>query len=428
VEVEVLLHPADRTTPPEGVKTVKEGYPRRKRDLYQYDVVINSDIPYDLFSPEQVSWTVDFVGKHGGGFVMIGGWHAFGEGGYAKTPFDRMLPVEMNPHDRHADGEDFRWRVTDEGWSHPIMQIDPDPANNRRIWEKLNLLGGTSSAPAPSFHGYSKTTRPKPAAGVLAVIADERLEGPYGPMVIVAVQPYGRGRSMAFTTDTTGGWGAEWEDSWGDDLSDPARRNRYYKTFWKNAVRWLAHFRLQAPNQLVLLELDRLVYGRGETPEVNVKVLNEDYEPTHEAQLKVTVRGPDGAVRELPFYPRYDEPGLYVRKLELGAPGRYELTASASLRGEELGRDKCLLQVRPASAELRRLGQDVETLQKLAEQSGGTYLELSQAASLPDTIRHDSHVFDQTRTSDLWDRPWVFMVLVSLFCAEWFFRKKWGLP
>jgi len=200
VKVDVLF----RDYPPEydgPIKTVKEGYPRTKKELYAYDVIVNSDIPKAHFNDEQVKWTVDFVARHGGGFVMVGGWHAFGEGKYAKSAFDRMLPVEMNRHDTHADGQEFRWRVTDEGWRHPIMRIDKDEKRNREIWEMLNTLGEKMGQPGPAFFGFSKTTRAKPAATVLAVIDDEELEGAYGPLVLVSVQPFGRGRSMAFTTE-----------------------------------------------------------------------------------------------------------------------------------------------------------------------------------------------------------------------------------
>lgn len=425
VEVDMLFkeYPADYAG---KIKTVKEGYPRTKKELYAYDVIVNSDIPYAHFNEDQVKWTVDFVGKHGGGFCMVGGYDAYGEGGYAKTPFDRMLPVEMNAHDTHADNKDFRWRLTDEGLRDPIFQIDKDPKKNRESWEQLNTLGFGGG---PSFHGYSKTTRHKPAAKVLAVIDEEDDPGTYmGPMILVAVQPFGRGYSMAFTTDCTGGWGAEWEDSWGDDLRDPDRRNIYYKTFWKNTLRWLAQYRVQAPNQLVQIETGQLVYGRGENPDVRVKVLTEDYEPTHDARVEISVTDPKGAAHTFQLYPRYEEPGVYERKLELPLVGRYELEAVAALRGDEAGRDKTVLQIRPATEELRKLGQDEEALRKLAEASGGEYLPLEEAGHLGELLRKDTHVIPRHRDWDLWDNGWFFAAIILFLCGEWFFRKRAGLP
>jgi len=419
IEIEVLAKNEfanPRNARPLTLKTVKEAYPKTKKDLYQYDVIISSDIPYTYFTDEQVQWTVDFVGKHGGGFIMIGGYDAFAEGKYAKTPIDRMLPVEMLD-ETHVDKKDFNWKLTDEAWSHPVMQLDKDDEKNRDIWSKL-----------PVFHGFSRTTRPKPAATTLAVIADEEFETAYGPAIVAAVQPFGNGRSMAFTTDSTGSWGTQWEDSWGPKNGDDADRNKYYKLFWKNVIRWLAHYRMQAPNQLVTLESDRLVYGRGEEPEIRVKVMNEDYELTHDAEVKVAVTGPDGKTQKVTVFPRYEEPGIYERKLELGAVGRHEIEAVATLRKEEVGRDKTILQVRPASAEMRQLSQNVALLKQLAQQTGGTYLPIEKASELPKHLREATHVIEKYRDNDLWDHPWVFLAIIGFLSSEWFLRKRSGLP
>ena len=412
----VSLHGGERPS----IETVKARYPKTKKELYQYDVIISSDIPYSHFSDDQIQWTVDFVGKHGGGFVMIGGYDAFGEGKYAKTSIDRMLPVEMNASDDHEDDVNFNWQLTDEAWSHPIMQIEKDGELNHTAWrERL-----------PRFHGFSRTTRPKPAATTLAVVADEQFDTAYGPSILLAVQPFGNGRSMALTTDTTGSWGTEWEDSWGSaaEQNDLSNRNRYYKTFWKNAVRWLAHYRMQAPNQLVQLESDRLVYGRGESPVIRLRVMNEDYELTHEAKVQLTIAGPGGGTEQVAVYPRYEEPGIYERKLELGTIGRYEIEAVAILGKEELGRDKAIFQVRPSTAESRQLSQNADLLKRLASQTGGMYLPIEKASELPQFLREAGHVIEKHRDNDLWDRPWMFILIIGLLCSEWFFRKRSGLP
>ena len=422
VEVDVLAKdepPRDVSTRNElRMKTVKEAFPKTKKELYNYDVIISSDIPYNYFSEEQIQWTVDFVGKHGGGFVMVGGWTAFAGGGYAKTPIDKILPVEMLD-ETHVDNVDFNWRITDEAWSHPIMQIEKDDQKNKEAWAKL-----------PAFHGFSKTTRPKPAAVTLAVVADDGYDTAYGPSILLAAQPFGNGRSMAFTSDCTGSWGTEWEDSWGASAEDEAaaNRNKYYKTFWKNTVRWLAHYRMNAPNQLVTLESDRLVYGRGEQPNLRVKVMNEDYELTDQAKVQLSITGPDGRTQQVNVFPRYEEHGIYERKLEMGGVGRYEIEAVATLGKEEIGRDKAIIQVRPASAELRQLSQNVALLKRIAEQTGGKYLTLEKASELPSYLREATHVIEKHRDNDLWDRPWIFCLIIGLLCGEWFLRKRSGLP
>ena len=49
------------------------GYPTTRQELFEYDVVICSDIARTAFTPEQLEWTVELVAQRGGGFVMIGG-------------------------------------------------------------------------------------------------------------------------------------------------------------------------------------------------------------------------------------------------------------------------------------------------------------------------------------------------------------------
>jgi len=422
VQIDVLAK-SEFATPrgasPLTLRTVKEGYPKTKKELYQYDVIVCADIPYSAFNDDQIQSTVDFVYKHGGGFVMIGGYDSFAEGKYAKTPVDKMLPVEMLD-EIHQDRINFNWAITDEGWTHPIMQLEKDAEKNREAWKRL-----------PGFHGFSRTTRPKPGATTLAVVADEEQFGTiYGPAVLAAVQQFGKGRSMAFTTDSTGSWGTEWEDTWGPAGSenDLMTRNQYFKTFWKNTIRWLAEYRMKAPNQLVTIETDRLVYGRGEEPDVRVRVMNEDYEPTHDAKVMLSIIRPDGTTQALTMFPRYEEPGLYERKLEAGQVGRYELEVTATLRSEELGKDKALLQVRPATAEMKQLAQNTALLQKIADQTGGVYLPIENASKLPEHLRDATHVIEKHRDEDIWDKPMIFAIIIALLCGEWFLRKRNGLP
>ncbi|MGD0092855.1 MAG: hypothetical protein ABSE73_23330, partial [Planctomycetota bacterium] len=136
--------------------------------------------------------------------------------------------------------------------------------------------------------------------------------------------------------------------------------------------------------------------------------------------------------RSLSVFPRYEEPGIYERKLgqeDLGAVGRYELEAVATLKGrEELGRDKMILQVRPATAEMKQLSQNVELLKGLAKKTGGEYLPLERAAKLPEYLRQATHVIERHRDNDLWDKPWIFGAIIALLCVEWFLRKRSGLP
>ena len=110
-----------------GVATVRSpegGFPRTRRELWEYDVLICSDVDIEYFTKEQIESTVDFVERHGGGYCMIGGYTAFGTGGYDESPIDKMLPVDMQGRqDGYTENAPFRWRITEDGWRHPIMPV-----------------------------------------------------------------------------------------------------------------------------------------------------------------------------------------------------------------------------------------------------------------------------------------------------------------
>ncbi|MBM4081856.1 MAG: hypothetical protein FJ278_19275, partial [Planctomycetes bacterium] len=256
-----------------GISHVRDpvnGFPQDKAKLYEYDVLISSDIDIDYFSEKQLANTVDFVAEHGGGFVMIGGYTAFGTGGYHQSVIDKMLPVEMQGRgDGYTEGpgHQFRWVLTPEGRAHAIMQIDPDMEKNLKIWEGMPLL-----------NGFNHVLRAKPGATVLAVHPKRRTE--FGPSILLAIQQYGRGRSMAFVTDTTAGWGEQFEAEFGDGGD-----NQFYRKFWQNALRWLAAYQLKVPHKRIVIRSSANRYNLGDTAEIYAEALDEHFEPTFQAEV-----------------------------------------------------------------------------------------------------------------------------------------------
>src|SRR2546427_7674701 len=117
-----------------------------------------------------------------------------------------------------------------------------------------------------------RVDRAKPGAVVL--LEHPAVRTRHGPCVILAVQEIGKGRSMALTTDTTRGWGQEFETRWGEPLNSGSPMNertcdqRYYRQFWINAIRWLAAGR--SLNSDLRLELDQSLVGISQPVHVQV--------------------------------------------------------------------------------------------------------------------------------------------------------------
>ncbi len=81
------------TRPPEGL-------PESLQELAGYDGVILSDIPAHRIGESRMTAMRDYVEKLGGGFVMVGGMHSFGVGGYYRTPVEEILPVKLKAPDQ----------------------------------------------------------------------------------------------------------------------------------------------------------------------------------------------------------------------------------------------------------------------------------------------------------------------------------------
>lgn len=71
------------------------GVPAEMNDLLNYDVLVFSDVSADQLTLPQMEMVKRYVREMGGGFIMIGGEHSFGLGGYYRTPIEEALPVKM---------------------------------------------------------------------------------------------------------------------------------------------------------------------------------------------------------------------------------------------------------------------------------------------------------------------------------------------
>jgi len=82
----------------ERLVQVRMGYelPRDAPSLLPYDLIIFANAPADAFDAPQFQAVRDAVYNLGTGFVMLGGPHSFGPGGYHRTAIEEALPVEMD--------------------------------------------------------------------------------------------------------------------------------------------------------------------------------------------------------------------------------------------------------------------------------------------------------------------------------------------
>ena len=79
---------------------VPEALPTDLPGLETYDSIVLVDVPKNRLQDRQLALLQVYVRDLGKGLVMVGGPHTYGAGGYAKTPLEESLPVDMGVRDR----------------------------------------------------------------------------------------------------------------------------------------------------------------------------------------------------------------------------------------------------------------------------------------------------------------------------------------
>ena len=67
--------------------------PATIEELFQYNLVVIGNVDYVALGADFTAGLKYFV-EHGGGLLALGGDHAFGQGGYAGTPLEDLLPIK----------------------------------------------------------------------------------------------------------------------------------------------------------------------------------------------------------------------------------------------------------------------------------------------------------------------------------------------
>ena len=66
-------------------------------------------------------------------------------------------------------------------------------------------------------------------------------------------------------------------------------------------------------------------------------------------------------------------------------------------------------------------------LKRLSEETGGRYYTPDNSRTLPEDISYANTGSSRLEEKDLWDMPFLFLLLVGLASAEWVLRKRKGL-
>ncbi len=380
---------------------LREGFPQERSLLYEYDAIILDDVEASFFTHDQLVLIERFVAERGGGLMMLGGIGTFQHGGYARTPVADALPVYLDRNRSVAalPADGFRLTLTRDGWLQPWMRLRSNEPDEQ---QRLSAM--------PSFVSVTRAESVKPGARVMALLETPRSQS--RPAIVS--QRYGAGRTLAVLIGDLWRWQLRRAEGANDDLAK----------MWRQSVRWLV---ADVPRRLEV-STARTQNAPRAAVELAIRVRDREFQPQENADLHVAVRQPDGEPISIVVQPSLDEPGLFTGSFVSRQTGGYRAEVTLTDADGEPQRTVVGWTSNPAAEEFRNVGINRQRMESLAEETGGEVVAIDGLETFVSSLPLRRVPITETWTSPLWDRWWVFLLVVACLAGEWGFRRLRGLP
>ena len=395
---------------------LSSGFPSEDTALFVYDTLILANVGGDQLSGTRMEAIREFVGRRGGGLLVMGAQSFLGRG-LVGTPVEDALPMLLNRRtdtalpaaSGSATGD---VALTDAGSEHPITRIGSTLDESRKRWGAL-----------PSLASASALGNARPGATILATTTAGGAARP-----LIAVQRYGEGRSMVFAGEAAWRW----------RMMMPST-DRSYETFWRQAIRWLA---LGATDPVTVFPPQGT--GVGDEVLIRMAVRDAGFNPMRDADVDVRVSSPDGRLHQLRASAEGNDgadSALFSAKFTPDGPGLHRVSASVRKGRQEASASSapssapsassaspaCAFLVGGADTEMTDPRLNAALLERISTSTGGRLQSVSEIDALVSALRAATPAAALSIRKDLWHNAWSFVLIIGLLTAEWVFRRRWGL-
>ena len=409
-------------------------FPETLAELSKYDVLILGDLRAEHLTKTQQRAIVDFVERHGKPVVFLPSRNTLGVNGLRNTELAPLLPIDVPKNGCRVEDTEFTVQLTQSGTFHPMLQLDDTQStrtSQTAALERGNLdLWRNMPAVSRSFSGF----RLRGGATVL-------MESAKGVPILI-LQRAGLGKSLIIAAEGFYNW------DFGVTTYKDTRYHAIYPRFWAQVLRWMA---TNTDDKNVYLTANASTYAIGDTVKVTAYLYSDTYQPQAGATVQIEVVPPDGVPFQLQMavgqerfsaatetsVPRAEsrEPkainadmsNLYTAQFVLLQKGKYRIRAIGRSGNLNLGEDQIDIYAHPQLAELENPQLNEDLLKRLAEQTGGAYMTMADAESVPENIANVQNPIFVDAERELWAHPLILITIVGLLGTEWFLRKRVGL-
>ncbi len=376
-----------------------------RNEFFEYDVIFLGDMPASSLSTRFGEMVKEFVGKFGGGLVVMAG-PQFGPGELAATPIGGMLPVIVDPDAQLRDDREFETQLTPLASSFDFMRLGDSDAENAKGWRNLGRL--------PWYQPVRRVE--SSATTVLAEHPRDTCVDGKTPQPLIAIRRYGRGEVIYIAHN----------EMW------RLRRKfgeKYYRQFWGQMIHRLGLSHALGSQKRFVVRADRQQYQPDQTALITVEAFDENFEPLtgdmlDERHLTGEVWLPGRSTEALgeirPITLSEYRPGVFETKVPVSESGNYVVRVNDPVSLEPVD---VFFQVSDLSVERRSATRNRSLQESIAAETGGRSCELHDAQ---ETLAK----FDPPRLSEtsvevipLWSTWLTFGLVICLMFAEWLLRK-----
>jgi len=209
---------------------------------------------------------------------------------------------------------------------------------------------------------------------------------------------------------------------WHFELQGEGQLSQGYARLLSNILRWVTGSKRLKP---VMLEASTRISRPGETIKLTGIIYDAEFQPMRNGSLQLNVmqEGQNYSIAAL-----FDSvSGQYQAGFTTSMEGNYLIRGEGTLNGKPVGDDEIELEVVPFEKEYIRTAQNVRFLKELAESTQGFYLPAQHIDSLRQKLDLQEKTIERQESIELWFKPFMLILVVSLITLEWLFRKRVGL-
>lgn len=373
------------------------GFPKTREELFAYRGIVLGSVEAESFNADQLRMIAEFVDVRGGGLLLLGGAHAFAEGGYRGTPIAEVMPIVL---EKSATGvAHVKVHPTRAGEAHAVTQLGDTEEASAERWKSM-----------PALTTVNLIESVKPGATTLLSGTDDR----HRERVVLAYERYGRGKSIAFPV----------QDSWLWQMHSTIRADdQTHEDFWRQLLRWLVD---GVPESVEARPVtDRVEPGQPVT--LTADVVDPRFVELNDANVVAHVTSPGGKIVNVPLQWTGERNGQYRGTFQTSETGWYEAKVDATRADKPVGSAVTHVRTAPDDAEYFDAAMHAPLLQRIAKETGGRFYKADAMSSLPDDLKYSGRGVTAVEERELWHMPVLLLSLVVIVCTEWGLRRYWRL-